>query len=226
MTRPLTFVSVGVVPPLAVMLRLQWDRTRHMIEQGAYMKIDDRRAAMAEHSDAQSDPPILRRRKAHIRLSNEAHLLARATDRPRWYDGQWNDDFHHPLHILLTGEKDAYYVDYAEAARAWPARMLVKDGDGCWTYDHHPPRVEVPVSMPENVTLTPVPDSGGEIVREVSPPAVGMLEEEGNHADSSAKPPRPGVGGLPPPGSVGVIGQLASEAGTVVQSSARRSSLV
>jgi TetR/AcrR family transcriptional regulator len=47
-----------------------------MIEQGAYMKIDDRRAAMAEHSDAQSDPPILRRRKAHIRLSNEAHLLA------------------------------------------------------------------------------------------------------------------------------------------------------
>ena len=29
--------------------------------------------------------------------------------------------------------------------------MLVKDRDGCWTYDHHPPRVEVPVSMPETV---------------------------------------------------------------------------
>jgi hypothetical protein len=42
-------------------------------------------------------------------------------------------------------------LDYAEAARTWPARMLAKDGDGCWTYDHHPPRLEMPVSTPEMV---------------------------------------------------------------------------
>jgi hypothetical protein len=57
--------------------------------------------------------------------------------------------------LLLAATSTAYAsrhcLDYAEAARAWPARMLVKDGDGCWTYDHHPPRVEVPVSMPETV---------------------------------------------------------------------------
>lgn len=28
-------------------------------------------------------------------------------------DGQWNDDFHHILHTLLTGEKDGYYQDFA-----------------------------------------------------------------------------------------------------------------
>ena len=30
------------------------------------------------------------------------------------YDAQWNDDIHHALHILLTGEKEAYYSDYAQ----------------------------------------------------------------------------------------------------------------
>jgi len=29
--------------------------------------------------------------------------------------------------------------------------MLAKDGDGCWTYDHHPPLAEVPASMPDTV---------------------------------------------------------------------------
>jgi len=27
-------------------------------------------------------------------------------------DGQWNDDFHHSLHALLTGERDGYYRDF------------------------------------------------------------------------------------------------------------------
>jgi malto-oligosyltrehalose trehalohydrolase len=28
------------------------------------------------------------------------------------YNAQWNDDIHHALHILLTGESDGYYADY------------------------------------------------------------------------------------------------------------------
>ncbi len=28
------------------------------------------------------------------------------------FDAQWNDDFHHALHTLLTGEKDGYYMDF------------------------------------------------------------------------------------------------------------------
>ena len=29
-------------------------------------------------------------------------------------DGQWNDDFHHSLHTLLTGDRQGYYQDYGE----------------------------------------------------------------------------------------------------------------
>jgi maltooligosyltrehalose trehalohydrolase len=27
-------------------------------------------------------------------------------------DAQWNDDFHHSLHVLLTGEQTGYYQDF------------------------------------------------------------------------------------------------------------------
>ncbi len=33
---------------------------------------------------------------------------------PELYDAQWNDDIHHALHVLITGETDGYYCDYAE----------------------------------------------------------------------------------------------------------------
>ena len=29
-------------------------------------------------------------------------------------DAQWNDDFHHAIHVLFTGEKTGYYQDYGE----------------------------------------------------------------------------------------------------------------
>jgi maltooligosyltrehalose trehalohydrolase len=32
----------------------------------------------------------------------------------RLYDAQWNDDIHHALHVLITGETDGYYCDYSE----------------------------------------------------------------------------------------------------------------
>ncbi|WP_026200706.1 malto-oligosyltrehalose trehalohydrolase [Cupriavidus sp. UYPR2.512] len=38
--------------------------------------------------------------------NNDAALLATG------YDAQWNDDAHHALHVLLTGEGDGYYSDY------------------------------------------------------------------------------------------------------------------
>jgi len=37
-------------------------------------------------------------------------------------DAQWNDDFHHALHVLLTGEQSGYYQDYqgvGQLAKAW-----------------------------------------------------------------------------------------------------------
>lgn len=54
-----------------------------------------------------------RSRYVHLVLENEhnaAHYL-----RPRGcYDAQWNDDLHHALHVLVSGEQDGYYADYAD----------------------------------------------------------------------------------------------------------------
>ncbi|MFX7849875.1 hypothetical protein ABTK11_22465, partial [Acinetobacter baumannii] len=40
------------------------------------------------------------------------------------YDAQWNDDAHHVLHVLLTGEDSGYYSAYAEAPAEKLARCL------------------------------------------------------------------------------------------------------
>jgi 1,4-alpha-glucan branching enzyme/maltooligosyltrehalose trehalohydrolase len=57
------------------------------------------------------------RRQVHLVLENDhnsARYLKRGdAGRPRWYAAQWNDDQHHALHVLLTGETDGYYQDYA-----------------------------------------------------------------------------------------------------------------
>jgi 1,4-alpha-glucan branching enzyme/maltooligosyltrehalose trehalohydrolase len=59
-----------------------------------------------------------RSRQLHLILENghnSAAYLARNTDlEPHWYTAQWNDDVHHALHVLLTGEINGYYMDYAD----------------------------------------------------------------------------------------------------------------
>ncbi|MNF83355.1 Malto-oligosyltrehalose trehalohydrolase [compost metagenome] len=40
------------------------------------------------------------------------------------YDAQWNDDGHNALHVLLTGETEAYYADYADNPTEQLARCL------------------------------------------------------------------------------------------------------
>jgi maltooligosyltrehalose trehalohydrolase len=57
----------------------------------------------------------------HIHLvvenpDNAAHYLERdpISRAPLAYDAQWNDDIHHAFHVLLTGEGDGYYGDYAD----------------------------------------------------------------------------------------------------------------
>lgn len=54
-------------------------------------------------------------------LNNEAHRLGPA-GAPATFDAQWNDDCHHCLHVLLTGEVDGYYQDYQER----PHRLLCR----------------------------------------------------------------------------------------------------
>ena len=65
-----------------------------------------------------------RRRHVHLILendNNDARYLAREEGgAPARYTAQWNDDVHHALHVLATGETSGYYTDYTDA----PARHL------------------------------------------------------------------------------------------------------
>lgn len=57
-------------------------------------------------------------RHVHLILENDhnaAHYLTRdQTERPKFFAAQWNDDIHHSLHVLLSGESSGYYVDYTQ----------------------------------------------------------------------------------------------------------------
>jgi maltooligosyltrehalose trehalohydrolase len=62
-------------------------------------------------------------RRVHLILENgdnAARYLRTDPKRLPLYDAQWDDDFHHALHVLLTGETDGYYRDYS----AEPVRYL------------------------------------------------------------------------------------------------------
>jgi malto-oligosyltrehalose trehalohydrolase len=72
-----------------------------------------------------------RERHIHLILENErnaAHYLRRdAQCNPRYYTAQWDDDVHHALHVLVTGEKDGYYSDYADNP-AWHLGRCLAEG--------------------------------------------------------------------------------------------------
>lgn len=61
-------------------------------------------------------------RHLHLVLENDDN---RASLLRQGYDAQWNDDGHHALHVLLTGENDGYYQDYPEPLRCL-ARCLAE----------------------------------------------------------------------------------------------------
>ena len=57
-------------------------------------------------------------RQIHLVLENDAnesrYLRRNRQGRAKAYKAQWNDDLHHALHVLLTGETGGYYRDYAD----------------------------------------------------------------------------------------------------------------
>jgi maltooligosyltrehalose trehalohydrolase len=58
-------------------------------------------------------------RHVHLILENEhndSSLLKTNTNEQK-YDAQWTDDWHHCLHVLLTGESEGYYEDFQNPAQ-------------------------------------------------------------------------------------------------------------
>ncbi len=61
-------------------------------------------------------------RYVHFVLENDNNVASHMRD--GYFSAQWNDDAHHVLHVLLTGETGNYYVDFADDPAAKLARSL------------------------------------------------------------------------------------------------------
>jgi maltooligosyltrehalose trehalohydrolase len=84
---------------------------------------------MAANVRANVDPD----RHVHLVLEHEGNVASHLRG---GFDAQWNDDLHHVLHVLLTGEADGYYCAYAEA----PASRLAKGLAEGFIYQGEPSR--------------------------------------------------------------------------------------
>ena len=65
-------------------------------------------------------------RHVHVILENHHNEARRLGRKGHAMVAQWNDDFHHPLHVLLTGEKDGYYRNYADRPLEHLGRVLAE----------------------------------------------------------------------------------------------------
>ena len=77
------------------------------------------RPFLAELADAvRAEAERLRRRVYLIPESNQndARLVGSTPLCGYGLDAQWNNDFHHALHALLTGERNGYYADFGTTA--------------------------------------------------------------------------------------------------------------
>lgn len=101
---------------------LRLDAVHAIPDQGEIPMLHDLSRAVGELAAATG-------RHIHLALENDdnrATLLDPAEDPPRGqYRAQWNDDYHHAWHVLLTGESAGYYSDYAPSPLQHLTRTLM-----------------------------------------------------------------------------------------------------
>lgn len=86
--------------------------------------LDDSRPNILEELAAAVQAGLGRSRQIHLVLENDgndARFLQQGG-----FAAQWNDDFHHALHLLLTGERDGYYADYIDQPTRHLGRCLAE----------------------------------------------------------------------------------------------------
>jgi maltooligosyltrehalose trehalohydrolase len=100
---------------------LRLDAVHALVETGQPSVLHDLSRAVGHFAAASG-------RLIHLVLENDdnrASLLDPLTERPHGkYRAQWNDDYHHAWHRLLTGEASGYYQDYGSDPRSHLARVL------------------------------------------------------------------------------------------------------
>jgi malto-oligosyltrehalose trehalohydrolase len=63
-------------------------------------------------------------RHIHLVLENDKNQTRYLRQNEGAFDAQWNDDFHHAMHVIVSGEEGGYYVDFAQAPLILLARSL------------------------------------------------------------------------------------------------------
>lgn len=78
---------------------------------------DETRPHIVQEIRQALDAGPARGRHVHLVLENDANqasmLMRDGRGIPVAGTAQWNDDLHHAVHVLATGERDGYYADYA-----------------------------------------------------------------------------------------------------------------
>lgn len=91
-------------------------------------------------------------RPVHLVLENAANDARRLgrPGQPGRFEAQWNDDFHHAAHVLLSGEHQGYYADFANAPLHHLVRCLGEGFafQGEYSGFHAAPRGEASAGLP------------------------------------------------------------------------------
>jgi maltooligosyltrehalose trehalohydrolase len=97
---------------------LRVDAVHAIVDHSATPFLQDLTTAVRERGEALG-------RKVHTIAEsdlNDPRVITPPENYGLGFDSQWSDDFHHSLHVLLTGERDGYYAGFrsvSEFARVW-----------------------------------------------------------------------------------------------------------
>ncbi len=72
--------------------------------------------------------------------ANDSRVVAPFEKNGLGMDAHWNDDFHHALHTLLTGEQDGYYVDFhgfSDLVKVYQRGVAYEDTYSAYRRTHH-----------------------------------------------------------------------------------------
>ncbi|MDO5287669.1 MAG: malto-oligosyltrehalose synthase [Actinomycetia bacterium] len=108
---------------------LRLDAVHALVDESETHLLEELSAEVAELAAHQKRPLVLIAESDQ----NDARLVLPREAGGMGIDAQWSDDFHHALHVALTGETGGYYADFAPLGSL--AKVLTKGffHDGTWS---------------------------------------------------------------------------------------------
>ena len=102
---------------------IRYDAVHCIFDQSSQHFLDELAATIRQQTP---------REHVHLILENDdnaSRFLNPYDKKPSQFNAQWNDDIHHILHLIATGESEGYYQDYADNPVERLARCLAKGFD-------------------------------------------------------------------------------------------------